>query len=125
ERTSLNQEKTGVFTGSFVLHPITNEKIPVWIADYVLSTYGTGAVMAVPAHDECDFAFAQKYKLPVKVVVSAPAFSSHQPTAEATPYTELGVLTNSGEHTGMPSAKAMNVVTKAAKGKKAVTYRMR
>ncbi|PIS00851.1 MAG: leucine--tRNA ligase [Chlamydiae bacterium CG10_big_fil_rev_8_21_14_0_10_35_9] len=65
ERTELNKDKTGVWTGGFAVHPVTHEKIPIWISDYVLMSYGTGAVMAVPAHDERDFAFASKYKLPI------------------------------------------------------------
>ena len=69
ERTELSKEKTGVFTGVYAINPINNEKIPIWIADYVLATYGTGAIMAVPAHDERDFEFAQKFNLPVKPVV--------------------------------------------------------
>lgn len=69
ERQSLEKEKTGIFTGAFAINPFDNEKIPVWIADYVISSYGTGAVMAVPAHDERDFQFAKKYKLPIEEVV--------------------------------------------------------
>lgn len=69
ERTELNKEKTGVFTGSYVLHPITKELLPIWIGDYVLISYGTGAVMAVPAHDERDYEFAKKYHLPIRQVV--------------------------------------------------------
>jgi len=74
-RTDLAKEKTGVFTGSYAINPATQEKIPVWIADYVLMTYGTGAIMAVPAHDERDFAFAEKFKLPIKHVI-APLFTT-------------------------------------------------
>src|SRR3954471_2099491 len=73
ERTELAKEKTGVWTGAYALNPVNNERIPVWIADYVLATYGTGAIMAVPAHDERDLEFARKFNLPVKVVVQAPA----------------------------------------------------
>lgn len=69
ERTSLEKEKTGVFTGAYAINPVNNEKIPVWIADYVLSSYGTGAIMAVPAHDERDFAFAKKFGLPISAVI--------------------------------------------------------
>lgn len=69
ERTSLEKEKTGVFTGAFAINPINNEKIPIWISDYVLMNYGIGAIMAVPAHDERDFEFAKKYNLPVKIVI--------------------------------------------------------
>jgi leucyl-tRNA synthetase len=71
ERTELAKDKTGVFTGAFAIHPITGQEIPVWISDYVLANYGTGACMAVPAHDERDFAFASKFKLPIKKVVKS------------------------------------------------------
>jgi leucyl-tRNA synthetase len=73
ERTELAKEKTGVFTGAYAINPVTNEKIPIWIADYVLATYGTGAIMAVPAHDERDWEFAKKFKLQIKPVVMAPS----------------------------------------------------
>ena len=69
ERTSLNKDKSGVFTGGYAIHPVTGERLPIWIADYVLASYGTGMVMAVPAHDERDFEFAQKYQLPIRTVV--------------------------------------------------------
>ena len=71
ERTELQKEKSGVFTGSYAINPATNEQIPIWIADYVITTYGTGAIMAVPAHDARDLEFAKKYQLPIKVVVSS------------------------------------------------------
>lgn len=70
ERTNEGKEKTGVFTGSYVVNPYNGESVPLWIADYVLGHYGTGAVMAVPAHDERDFAFAKKYKLPIRVSIA-------------------------------------------------------
>jgi len=72
ERTSLKKEKTGVFTGAFAVHPLTGNKIPIWIADYVLMHYGTGAIMAVPAHDDRDYFFAKKYKLPIVNVIDNP-----------------------------------------------------
>jgi leucyl-tRNA synthetase len=71
QRTDLAKEKTGVFTGAFAINPVTGEKIPIWIADYVLASYGTGAIMAVPAHDERDFEFAKRFQLPIKAVVAA------------------------------------------------------
>src|SRR5205823_9950317 len=71
ERLSTEHEKTGVFTGAYAINPFSNERIPIWIADYVLATYGTGAIMAVPAHDARDFEFAKKYQLPVRPVISA------------------------------------------------------
>src|SRR5437763_17165811 len=72
ERTELAKTKTGVFTGAYAINPVNGEQIPVWIADYVLISYGTGAIMAVPAHDERDFAFAQRFGLPVRPVVQPP-----------------------------------------------------
>lgn len=69
ERTELAKEKTGVFTGAYAVNPVNGEKLPIWIADYVLATYGTGAVMAVPAHDERDYEFASVFNLPMKEVV--------------------------------------------------------
>ncbi|MDP2789989.1 MAG: leucine--tRNA ligase, partial [bacterium] len=75
DRTDLAKEKTGVFTGAYAINPVNNEKIPIWIADYVLASYGTGAIMAVPGHDERDFAFAKKYELPIKQVI-APFFEN-------------------------------------------------
>src|SRR3712207_1381335 len=83
ERQSISREKTGVFTGAYAVNPINNKKVPVWVGDYVLNTYGTGAVMAVPAHDERDFAFATKYNLPIERVIEG---------GETLPYVESGVL---------------------------------
>src|SRR5262249_34686717 len=72
ERTELAKQKTGVFTGAYAINPVNDEKIPIWIADYVLISYGTGAIMAVPAHDERDFEFAKQFKLPIRSVVLPP-----------------------------------------------------
>ena len=80
ERQSDNKDKTGVFTGGYAINPATGEKIPIWVADYVLGGYGTGAIMAVPAHDERDFAFAEKFKLPVKQVVAQHVFGTGRDT---------------------------------------------
>ena len=70
ERTDLAKEKTGVFTGAYAINPVSGEKMPIWIADYVLATYGTGAIMAVPAHDERDYEFAKQFDLPIIEVVA-------------------------------------------------------
>src|SRR5262249_20455850 len=72
ERTELTKKKTGVFTGAYAINPVNNERIPIWIADYVLISYGTGAIMAVPAHDERDFEFATQFGLPIRTVVRPP-----------------------------------------------------
>lgn len=120
ERTGTDQQKSGVWTGAYVLHPITGEEIQVWIADYVLMNYGTGAVMAVPAHDERDFAFAKKYHLTIRHVIQS---AEQADTPE--PFTDFGILTNSRDHSGMTSEEATPAILKAAKGEKAVTYRIR
>ena len=96
DRGDLNKEKTGVFTGSFAINPVNNVKIPIWIADYVLMTYGTGAIMAVPGHDERDFEFAIKYELPIKEVVSGGNIK-----VEAYTENEKGILINSSNHSGL------------------------
>lgn len=90
QRTDLNKDKTGVFTGAYAVNPFNEEQVPIWIADYVLMDYGTGAVMAVPAHDERDFAFAKKYKLPIQYVISA-----NKENKEQKPFTNKGILVQS------------------------------
>ena len=87
ERLSTEKEKDGVFTGAYCVNRLNGEKVPIWIADYVLSSYGTGAVMAVPAHDERDFAFAKKYNLPIPVVIAPPDWDGGELEAA---YTEPG-----------------------------------
>ena len=128
ERMSAEREKTGVFIGSYAVNPMTQERIPIWIADYVLPGYGTGAIMAVPAHDERDHAFAVKYDLPVRYVV-APA-SGELPSGGAfVAHTADEVLVDSGEFTGMPAAEAIGAITQqladSGLGSPAVTYRLR
>ena len=128
ERMSTERPKTGVFIGAFVTNPATSERIPVWIADYVLPGYGTGAIMAVPAHDERDFAFAQKFDLPIRYVV-APA-SGGLPDGEAfVSHSDDEVLVDSGEFSGMPAAEAITAITRtleeSGQGHAAVTYRQR
>ena len=124
ERMSTEKEKTGVFTGAYAINPINGEKVPIWIADYVLEDYGTGAVMAVPAHDTRDFAFATKYNLPIKQVVK----SKDEEKVEL-PYTEYGILTNSGKYDGLTSKEAKNKITedlsKEEKGNKTTNYRLK
>lgn len=99
ERQDTNREKTGAFTGAYAINPATKEKIPVWVADYVLTGYGTGAIMAVPAHDERDSAFARKFDIPIVRVV-------HNDAADGEYTHEEGVMMNSGSYDGMPSAEA-------------------
>ncbi|MGC9125347.1 MAG: leucine--tRNA ligase, partial [Caldisericaceae bacterium] len=102
DRLSQEKEKTGLFIGSYAINPLTQERIPIYVGDYVVYSYGTGAVMGVPAHDERDFAFAKKYNLPVKVVIKGN--SGEIPTDEA--FTEDGILINSGVFTGESSEVA-------------------
>lgn len=102
-----NKEKTGVFTGSYATNPINGEKLPVWVADYVLTGYGTGAIMAVPAHDERDHEFAKKFDLPIKQVVK------HDEGDEI--YTGDGILMNSGQFDGVPSAEARELIVQHLK----------
>lgn len=124
ERMSTSKDKTGVFTGAYAIHPLTGEKVEIWISDYVLASYGTGCVMAVPAHDERDFEFAKKFNLPIKRVVN----SSKGEEVEL-PFTEYGVLVNSEEFTGEKSKDArISIVKKAEeikKGELKINYRLR
>ena len=120
QRTDLT-EKTGVFTGAYALHPLTGKKLPIWIADYVVTEYGGGAVMAVPAHDKRDFDFAQKYDLPIVEVVSR----GGQGDTKEMPYTGTGGLINSGEFNGVESTFAKKTITKKAGGKQKIQYRLR
>jgi leucyl-tRNA synthetase len=108
-RSDQTKEKTGVRTGLFAVHPITNEHLPLFIADYVLTDYGTGAVMAVPAHDIRDHAFAKKYQLPIVQVIQ---ISTHTENVEDTPFTENGTLMQSGEFTGLTTTAAKSAISK-------------
>lgn len=123
ERTNDTKEKTGVFTGSYAINPANGEKTPIWVADYVLGGYGTGAIMAVPAHDERDFAFASKYKLPIVEVIEKPAEDDEQM------YHGEGKLINSGEFNGLDSSEAREKIVawleKEKLGKAKTTYKMR
>lgn len=101
DRLSTEREKTGVFTGSHCVNPLNGRKVPIWIADYVLASYGTGAVMAVPAHDQRDFEFAIKYGLDIQEVISKEGQPTKQSLEEA--YVEHGIMVNSGEFDGMNS----------------------
>jgi leucyl-tRNA synthetase len=126
ERTELTKEKTGAFTGGYALNPVNGKQVPIWIADYVLLTYGTGAIMAVPGHDERDFAFATKYRLPIIEVVRPADGSSTLPDAA---FVEEGVAVNSSDLDGLPTAVAKEKITRqlevAGTGKKAISYRLR
>jgi leucyl-tRNA synthetase len=122
ERTDLAKEKTGVFTGGFAVNPVNQEKIPIWIADYVLISYGTGAIMAVPGHDERDFEFAKKFGLEIRYVVEPPA-------AVDSCFTGDGIAKNSGFLDGLPTAEAKSKIIvwleKQGLGKRSTTYKLR
>lgn len=129
ERLAANKDKTGVFTGTYAINPVNQEKVPIWIADYVMMGYGTGAIMAVPAHDERDFSFAKKYQIPIKMVIAPSADEVNNSLEEAYTNDEEGVLVNSGSFTGTPVNQAKALVTKWLEekglGKKTVNYRLR
>ncbi|ELC8466084.1 leucine--tRNA ligase [Clostridium perfringens] len=124
ERQSISREKTGVFTGAYAIHPLTGKEVPIWVGDYVLATYGTGAVMAVPAHDERDFAFAEKFNLPINRVIEAKDGSETN-----LPFCDHGILVNSGEFDGLTTDEAKEkIVEKLASmglGEKKVNFRLR
>ena len=108
ERQKVEKEKTGVFTGSHCVNPVNGQRIPIWIADYVLMGYGTGAIMAVPGHDSRDFEFASKFDLPIVRVILAPDESPDAPLDEA--FVGDGTLVNSGEFDGQPVADAKRAI---------------
>lgn len=124
DRLSTTREKTGVFTGAYAIHPVTGERVQIWIADYALATYGTGCVMAVPAHDERDFEFAEKFKLPIKRVIKGTGDAD-----DKLPFVEYGVLVNSGKFDGMESREARIKITELlsqeSKGELKVNFRLR
>lgn len=128
ERISTTLEKRGCFTGKYVINPINSEEIPIWVANYVLMEYGTGAVMAVPAHDQRDFEFAKKYNLPIRIVIQPKDKEVSFSTLEAT-FDEEGIMVNSGQFNGLSSTKALeNIIDHLIKkgyGKKEVNYRLR
>jgi leucyl-tRNA synthetase len=125
ERTDLAKEKTGVFTGAYAVNPVNGKKIPVWISDYILISYGTGAIMAVPGHDERDFEFAKKFDLPIVQVVSKDGTRYELAAAEP----EEGVAVNSGEFDGLATAEFKQRITewleKRGIGRKAVNFKLR
>ena len=141
ERTELAKEKSGVFTGAYAINPVNNERIPIWIADYVLISYGTGAIMAVPAHDERDLEFAKKFELPIRIVVQAPSNSAITTNvgAEARAANELlensigfvgdGTSVNSDFLTGLPTPEAKKKIStwleQKGLGRKTINYKLR
>ena len=126
ERLSTDKEKTGVFLGSYAVNRLNGERIPIFAADYVLPTYGTGAVMGVPAHDTRDFDFARKYSLPIRTVIMPLDWDGKEP-AEA--YTDDGFMTNSGPYDGMTNEEGTEAIANDVErrnwGRRAVSYRIR
>jgi leucyl-tRNA synthetase len=126
EKELEDMEKEGVFTGSYAINPMTKEKIPVYAGNFVIADYGSGMVMAVPAHDQRDFEFAKKYKIPIKIVIQPEGRSLE---LEKMPYTEEGRLVNSGEFNGIGSKDAVEKITshleKMGIGKKTFNYKLR
>ncbi|MDR2435805.1 MAG: leucine--tRNA ligase [Puniceicoccales bacterium] len=122
ERTDLAKDKTGVFTGAYVTNPINGERLPVWIADYVLCSYGTGAIMAVPAHDDRDYEFAKKYNITIRAVI-------HSENSNELPFCDDGKLINSGEFTGLDGEQARKAIidrlVQLQSGVPAVNYKLR
>jgi leucyl-tRNA synthetase len=129
ERMSTEKDKTGVFTGGYVTNPVNGEKVPVWIADYVLMGYGAGAVMGVPAHDQRDFEFARKFGLPIREVIRPEGEEPSDPATWEAAKEALGVMVNSGPFDGTPADEAIAKVTQHVEvqgiGKFMVTYRLR
>ena len=128
DRITGTLEKEGIFTGSYCINPVTGDRMPIYVANFVLMEYGTGAVMAVPAHDQRDFEFAKKYNLPIEVVIQPEGKSINaEELTEA--FEEDGILVNSGEFSGMKSPEAREAITreleKRGQGKKTINYRLR
>ncbi len=127
ERTSTAKEKTGVPTGALAINPVNDERIPVWVADYVLASYGTGCVMAVPGHDERDFEFANKFSLPIRKVILEGGKKLEDELTEA--FTEIGTMVNSGDFTGLQSDDGIEKITdwleEKGCGERKVNFRLR
>src|SRR6202041_1498212 len=123
ERTELAKEKSGVFTGAYAINPVNHHPIPIWIADYVLASYGTGAIMAVPAHDTRDFEFANKFNLPVIQVVQP-----NDPKTDWQGFTDDGVSVNSGFIDGLPTPEAKRKISvwleEKGLGKKTINFKL-
>ncbi len=127
DRTSTVKEKTGVPTGAYAINPVNSEKVPIWIADYALLTYGTGCVMAVPGHDERDFEFANKFNLPIRKVILQPGIDENEELNGA--YTDVGIMINSGQFNGISSDQGIEKISIYIEennfGKRKVNYRLR
>jgi len=129
QREATDKEKSGVFTGGYAVNPLNGERVPIWVADYVLMTYGTGAIMGVPAHDQRDFDFARKFGLAVRVVIQPKDMEELDGASMAQAVPAEGTMVNSGPLTGTPGDeaihKAIQLIEEKGVGKGAVTYRIR
>jgi leucyl-tRNA synthetase len=129
QREAADKEKSGVFTGGYAINPVNEERIPIWIADYVLMTYGTGAIMAVPAHDQRDFEFARKFGLEVRVVIQPEDMPELDGATMSEAVPANGRMVNSGPLTGTPGEKsfdrAIDFLEEGGTGKRAINYRLR
>jgi leucyl-tRNA synthetase len=129
QREAADKEKTGVFTGGYAINPVNGQRVPIWIADYVLMTYGTGAIMAVPAHDQRDFEFARKYHLPIRVVIQPPQSEAIRPEDLRAAVPAAGMMINSGPLTGTPAERtfeaAIEYITQKGVGHRSINYRLR
>jgi len=128
DRTATDIEKEGIFTGAYIINPANGQRVPLWVGNYVLVEYGTGAVMGVPAHDERDFIFAKKYGLPIQVVIQ-PENVTLDPAAMTEAYVDEGFMVNSGDFDGMPSGEGLKSIVRwlesLGKGTLKVNYRLR
>ena len=129
ERVSEGMEKEGFFTGWYAVNPVNGERVPIYIADFVLASYGTGMIMAVPAHDQRDFEFARKYKIPIKVVIQDPGSEAKSPDRLTEAYTGVGVMVNSGRFDGTRSddgiGKVVGWLKEKGLGRRTVNYRLK
>ena len=129
QREAADKEKTGVFTGGYAINPVNGERVPIWIADYVLMTYGTGAIMAVPAHDQRDFEFARKFNLPIRIVIQPSDLEPIRPEDLTAAVPASGDMVNSGPLTGTPGAeafqRAVGYLDARGLGNGAVNYKLR
>jgi leucyl-tRNA synthetase len=128
QREAADRTKTGVFTGAYAINPVSGERVPVWTADYVLMGYGSGAIMAVPAHDQRDFEFARQYGLPIRVVIQPEGSPEPDPAEMPAAVEAHGAMVHSGPLSGTPEENTMEAaiayIEKLGVGKGAVTYRL-
>src|SRR5690606_19778694 len=126
-RTAEEGEKLGMFTGSYCVNPFTGEDIPIWIGNYVLMGYGTGAIMAVPAHDQRDLDFARRYQLPVRVVIAPQEGAVPDAATMTEAFVEDGVMVNSGPYNGLPNRQGLERIADEVEsrgiGRRRVQYR--